>query len=148
MVIKWYKSMSSCIDGDEWDTHIRPGLEFMPDHIALPSHDLIIFPFFFFEPEWPKNKCPCIIEDHLFTKPILNALQLQGPKYFIYVHLVKNAIDLDFIPKLKPSKKRVINLEVENITRSSSALRTFQFMWLTNWKYLCCSKMKLTLVCF
>ena len=101
----------------------------MPNHmgLALPSHDLIIFPSSFLEPERFRKECPCIVEDHLFTKPILNALQLQGPKYFIYVHfaLVENTIDLDFIPKLKPSKKYVINLEVENITRSSPALRTF-----------------------
>ena len=38
-------------------------------------------------PTWLwKHHCPCILEGHFSTNPILSALQLQGPKSNIYVH--------------------------------------------------------------
>ena len=36
--------------------------------------------------DFEKIHCPCILEGHLLTNPILSALHLQGPKSNIYVH--------------------------------------------------------------
>ena len=48
---------------------------FEPDRKLLPA-----------PPNTRKNHCPCILEGHLATNPILSALRLQGLKSNIYVH--------------------------------------------------------------
>ena len=69
-------------------------------------------------------KYPCILEGHLSTNPILSALHLWGPKSNIYVHfpLINKKIDGDFIPKVKPSIKHVINLEIKKNNKKKTLI--------------------------
>ena len=107
----------------------------------------------FFEPDQklshvPRRKhCTCILEGHLSIDPILSALHLQGLEsdLYVYFHLVNKQFDWDCIPEVKPSVKHVLNLEVNNITKSLLAFR-LSFLWLTIWRGLCQSKKKLKLM--
>ena len=48
-----------------------------------------------------KNHCPCILEGHFSTNPILSAFHLPGPKSNIYVHFHWVNKQLTGIPFLK-----------------------------------------------
>jgi hypothetical protein len=70
-----------------------------------------------------RGNCPCILEGILSTNPYRVHFSPSRSKiqYKRSLPLNKLAIDWDFIPKEKLSMKRVINLEVKNITKSSLA---------------------------
>ena len=101
--------------------------------VALPENQDFVDPTKNYYPpaQLRKNHCPCILEGHLSTNPILSALHLQGPKsnicsniYIIYVHfhwVNKQVVGISFS---KWNRQILINLEVTHIiTKSSLASR-------------------------
>ena len=67
-----------------WGRKIRAGAAALQKILILCTRPKTAIPAC--PPDFKKNPCPCILEGHLLTNPILSALHLQDPKSNIYVH--------------------------------------------------------------